>query len=470
VPNRVLMILNIGLAMLAGIAIHGLCLRQTRPALILALAPVPLIVFAAAGAFAANRDEEITPTTWPGVIAVGIVVAAFGLIQLRGVEGDARLSGIARVGLPVFLVLVLFWDTTGRWFGEVVPGTPADAAAERTAQVLRDQSGDDLTGAARFIADASAGGPVRYFGYDIAIARPLRRPEEGYRLGYRNAVTAALLINNRAVPLGLQDAQGYNPFQVERYVRFIEALNGTEQDYHETIILPTGLDSPLLDPLNVRYIVVPSAVPSGRPDLLHLSQRYPSVYDDGVVRVLERPDAFPRAWIVHDVRQLGPNESLTTIAGGGVDLLATAIVESSAPALSPPADAANDLVAVETYKDDRITLQTTTDTAGLLVLSEVYDPGWRAYVDGESVGVLRADYLFRGVAIPAGSHSVELRYEPASLRYGMALTAGTYGVVLFAGLWWIAERRGWSFSPGPSRRILPQRGSHRVHPGREATG
>ena len=70
-----------------------------------------------------------------------------------------------------------------------------------------------------------------------------------------------------------------------------------------------------------------------------------------------------------------------------------------------------------------------------LVLSDVHYPGWKATVDGRDVPIDRVDYLLRGVAVPAGEHTVELRYRPAAWRAGwivslvalVALGAATAG-------------------------------------------
>ena len=67
-------------------------------------------------------------------------------------------------------------------------------------------------------------------------------------------------------------------------------------------------------------------------------------------------------------------------------------------------------------------------------MSEVYYPAWKAYVDGEPVSLYRTNYLFRGVPVPEGEHTVELRYESATLRLGTALSlfTGLICVVLVA--------------------------------------
>ena len=59
----------------------------------------------------------------------------------------------------------------------------------------------------------------------------------------------------------------------------------------------------------------------------------------------------------------------------------------------------------------------------ILVLADAYYPGWVVTVNGEPGDILRADYLLRGVYLPAGVHEVIFRYRPASFRWGIALSA-----------------------------------------------
>ena len=78
-----------------------------------------------------------------------------------------------------------------------------------------------------------------------------------YTLRWADPSITSLEVNNRALIFGLDDIQGYNPVHLARYDEFMAALNGHPQNYHHTDVFDTGLDSPLLDVLNVRYIVVP---------------------------------------------------------------------------------------------------------------------------------------------------------------------------------------------------------------------
>ena len=84
------------------------------------------------------------------------------------------------------------------------------------------------------------------------------------------------------------------------------------------------------------------------------------------------------------------------------------------------------------------------------MLTDPYYPGWRSFVDGAEVELLRANYLFRAVALPPGEHEVVFRFDPASLRLGatisivaLALAAALIAVGLGGGplTRWIQRRR-----------------------------
>jgi uncharacterized membrane protein YfhO len=79
-------------------------------------------------------------------------------------------------------------------------------------------------------------------------------------------------------------------------------------------------------------------------------------------------------------------------------------------------------------------MNVTATGNNLLFLSESYYPnGWKAYLDGSETPIYRLDYLFRGVVVPAGTHRLEMKFEPRSYAMGKNLSLGM-NVVLLAAL------------------------------------
>ena len=103
-----------------------------------------------------------------------------------------------------------------------------------------------------------------------------------------------------------------------------------------------------------------------------------------------------------------------------------ALLGRTPPDLDRPKDPSADRATVTEYEADGISLETATEAPGLLVLSEAYYPAWKAYVAGEPAPLYAADHALRAVPVPAGEHSVELRYESWTLRTGLAVSLAAY--------------------------------------------
>ncbi len=160
--------------------------------------------------------------------------------------------------------------------------------------------------------------------------------------------------------------------------------------------------------MNVRYVMDKRDIDG--PGLRRLHQ-------EGDVKVYEVTDPFPPAWVAHQV-QLGQDDeqSFTLLNAPDVDLRRTAILaQPPDPAPAPGEDSA---VQVLEWTSDRQVVQADAATPGVLVFSEVFYPGWQATVDGRPAALLRADGILRAVALPSGSHRVEVRYAPLSLTLG----------------------------------------------------
>ena len=86
---------------------------------------------------------------------------------------------------------------------------------------------------------------------------------------------------------------------------------------------------------------------------------------------------------------------------------------------------------------DRVELQCTLDQDGYVLLAETWDPGWTATLDGAPAEILRANFGFRAVAAPAGTHRIEMTYRPLPLVLGLAVS----GFGWLAALACVAVRR-----------------------------
>jgi Bacterial membrane protein YfhO len=199
---------------------------------------------------------------------------------------------------------------------------------------------------------------------------------------------------------------------------------------------------PWLDWVGVRFLVLERAVfqPAGRTDDQTLLASNPGVqvaYEDAAVRIVESQQARPKAefWSGADIypdqaavlarlRQ-SPQSVLgrPMLEDTGEPLIAQLQAQSSGAEPGP--------VRVDEYRPGEVRLGVQSPSAGLIVLKDVYSPGWHARVDGQPTQVLRVNGLVRGVAIAeAGPHEVVFEYQPESFVRGVWLAVLTAVLLL----------------------------------------
>jgi hypothetical protein len=216
---------------------------------------------------------------------------------------------------------------------------------------------------------------------------------------------------------GVEDINGFNSLQPRRYTDYVFGPRVDDVSYgylsNERLLRE---DNPVLSSLNVRYVIVPTgAHPALGP---HLRQIYEVTY----ARVYENTRAYPRAYFADVVRaEINQGRVLRRVTAAGFDGRHEALVEATE---APPLPPANGAATADVNRTGPNALEVATTTTGrrFLVVSEMYFPGWRAYVDGTPTQIYRTNYLFRGVVVPAGRHTVRFVYRPASVVIGAAVT------------------------------------------------
>lgn len=242
---------------------------------------------------------------------------------------------------------------------------------------------------------------------------------------------------------GLHDVSGYEPLMLDRYSRAlggvwldgVRPLDGGEPDPS----LFTS-ESRVLDLLNTTHVV---AYQKLTPDLNATPTAYADVWqvarEQRETLILRNTRAMPRAWLVAEVESVTGEAALARIRGSGVKQFEprrTALWE--VPATDLPALPGGDLAAGSTarivsYEAARLRIETEAPTPAILVVSEIFYPGWMATIDGQPAPIRATDYLLRGIALPAGRHSVEMHYAAPAAHRGALISIGTLIALLGLG-------------------------------------
>ena len=221
---------------------------------------------------------------------------------------------------------------------------------------------------------------------------------------------------------GLYDARGYDYPIERRYDAFWRATAATTGDFIE----PTQRAGPTAKALRGLSLLSVS-------DLLQYPDEAPPrlpglklVYAGSDARIYRNTRALPRAFLVDRQRTVeGADAALAATTAPDFDARSVAITEKPLEGISSGAGGGAGgagTARLTSYGDDRVVARANAKTGGLLVLTDTYFPGWKATVDGRSAPIERVDYLLRGVRVPAGAHTVEFRYEPASWRAGWIIS------------------------------------------------
>jgi hypothetical protein len=263
------------------------------------------------------------------------------------------------------------------------------------------------------------------------------------RPGIFRVVQGQGFMTNTLGPFGIQDLGGYSSFypaRTNRLASYLEmgpmAFQGAAFDRWVTF---DNNASPFLDLANVKYLVTPPGSGPRHPKWREVYRQEMGIWENGA--------ALPRAFGVHRHRVVtGDQAILSLIDSGTFDPAGEVILEApedpsfvatvGAPGAPPRVD-------IAAYEPDRVELAASFAGGGWLVLTDIWYPGWTASVDGVSTEVLRADYNYRAVRVPAGQHRVVFEYRPTGRRRGTILSlAGVLAAL--TGLGWILfrSRRG----------------------------
>jgi hypothetical protein len=170
------------------------------------------------------------------------------------------------------------------------------------------------------------------------------------------------------------------------------------------------------------------------------------VYEQQETLIMRNARVLPRAWLVAEAEAVDGEEALRRIRGESAtefDPRRSVLLEvppAEFPRLPGGPIAANSSARITRYEPNRLLIETNASTASVLVLSEIFYPGWVASIDGQPARIDVADYLLRGITLPAGQHSVEMHFAAPAARNGAIISALT--LCLVVGLSVYAWRRG----------------------------
>ena len=223
---------------------------------------------------------------------------------------------------------------------------------------------------------------------------------------YRVLNLAVNTFNDNTTSYHHKSVGGYHPAKLRRYQELIEEhLHAEMQGIQKAAAEHAGLlgecngDSlfPVLNMLNTKYLIMATK--------------------DGNTVPVANPWANGNAWFVDQIEWVD-NADDEIAALHGADTKHTAIVDKRFKDVlgdATPSDS-TDTVRLTAYEANALTFETQSAKGGVMVVSDIYYPGWTCTVDGKETEIARADYVLRAIAVPAGKHVIEMRFDPQSVH------------------------------------------------------
>lgn len=224
-------------------------------------------------------------------------------------------------------------------------------------------------------------------------------------------------MGNYLMLFNLQNVLGEHGNQLQRYNEFVGTGKISMVDGHNLRDKPN-----VLNLLNAKYLIM-----ANRPEdfVSKAGFIFPRLrlVKDGPYKVYENLDVLPRAFCVSKYEVLMESDKIIDrITQSEFDPRRVVVLEE-APALQPVAlDSVRQETHIVKYSPNEIRLTCEVQQPSVLVLTDNYYPSWKAYVDGRPTKVLRADYTFRAISMPAGRHEVIFRFESKQFRLGLLIS------------------------------------------------
>lgn len=237
----------------------------------------------------------------------------------------------------------------------------------------------------------------------------------------------------------------------------------TDDLYKSFITTPSISATHLINLYGVKYIT--SVTPlegNNRFELIYarlegLQGKKKDLLKKNTIKLYKNRSPLPRAWLVRDFKVLDSKTILSRMTSKDFRPDREVLLEEKPKwggeaiggRRGPPLRKTNDggeplsglpqKVEIIYEKNNRLQLLVKSKEDNLLVLSDTYYPGWKAFVDGTPQKIYQADYAFRAVPLNPGTHRLEFVYDPMSFKLGVGVTL--LGILGCIGMGWVARRK-----------------------------
>jgi len=371
--------LGLLLAIVAGYLVHCWLTRTIFPVALWQRAAAILLVAAliAGAAYLAWRVGTFDVAIGPIVIGSGFAAGAIAvLLAARRIRHPLAATAL----LAAFMVLDLGWNN-GPNESTGLPPSTYDAlrvdTANETIRLIKQRLAEIAGADGRERVELTG---IGYHWPNLGLVHGFDHLFGHNPLRLRNFARATGVGDTVAVP----DQRGFAPL--------FPSYRSVSADLFGLRLIATGIP---VEPVDT----------SLRPGDLNLLGRTPDAY------VYENPRALPRVMLVPRW-QLADFEELLRSGWPNIDPRQTVLLEQPPRLAAQAADAEGGTARIVRYSNTEVIVEVDAPAGGFLLLNDVWHPWWRAEVDGRAADLLKANVLFRAVAVGPGRHRARFSFHP----------------------------------------------------------
>lgn len=227
---------------------------------------------------------------------------------------------------------------------------------------------------------------------------------------------------NTNILFNIKSTTGYTSLNLTRFEEVEKEISdGINTNNSNAKISESTLK--LLSIFGTKYLISPFEIKDPSLTLRYTTEKRYNLQ----FRTYENHNFVPNALLLTDAKVMKVEDIVKEMEKDSFDPRKTIILEKEqklSSALNTDEEAGN--VSIDKKKSGQeVLIHTNSKTAAYLLLTDIYYPGWHAYVDGRETEILKADYVFRAIPLNSGKHRVKFVYEPASFLIGSLITLFT---------------------------------------------
>ncbi len=235
-------------------------------------------------------------------------------------------------------------------------------------------------------------------------------------LGAVNNGALAPILPNISTVTDLYDVRGYNPIVGNDFINFANIYLSRRGS---SILADAIFDEQVIDLMSIKYAICPK----NGCLMIDQKEKWNKQYENENISIYQNPNFLPRTYIAYDYLLEENKKTIKALESNEFDIYSQIIVNNLNNINLEKKPRKNIQAATITeYSPNQVIIQSKTEQAGILVLTDNYDDGWKVKVNNQEKEIIIVNGIFRGVVVPAGQNEISFSYLPKNFYLYLAIS------------------------------------------------